>query len=159
MIFTKKRTYKQHHNEKDSFYKFSAKKFPNQNKITESFSTDICIIGAGLTGISSALHLANNGLSITILEANKVGAGASGRNGGQLGIGMRKDQFFLEKKFGFERAKFFWNIGLEAVQTVTNLIDKFEINCALTKGIMHVGNTKRDYKYFIEEMNHMEKKI
>jgi gamma-glutamylputrescine oxidase len=157
MIFTKKRTYKQHHNEKDSFYKFSAKKFPNQNKITESFSTDICIIGAGLTGISSALHLANNGLSITILEANKVGAGASGRNGGQLGIGMRKDQFFLEKKFGFERAKFFWNIGLEAVQTVTNLIDKFEINCALTQGIMHVGNNKRDYKYFIEEMNHMEK--
>ena len=113
MIFTKKRTYKQHDNEKDSFYKFSAKKLPDQSKITESFSTDICIIGAGLTGISSALHLSNNGLKITILEANKVGAGASGRNGGQLGIGMRKDQFFLEKKFGFERAKFFWNIGCE----------------------------------------------
>ena len=71
---------------------------------------------------------------------------------------MRKDQFFLEKKFGFERAKFFWNIGLEAVQTVTNLIKKHEIDCALTQGIMHVGNTKRDYKYFVEEMNHMEKK-
>ena len=96
MIFTKKRTYKQHDNEKDSFYKFSVKKLPNQNKITESFSSDICIIGAGLTGISSALHLANNGYTITVLEANKVGAGASGRNGGQLGIGMRKDQFFLE---------------------------------------------------------------
>ena len=71
---------------------------------------------------------------------------------------MRKDQFFLEKKFGFERAKFFWNIGLEAVQTVTNLIKKYEIDCALRQGIMHVGNTKRDYKYFVEEMNHMEKK-
>ena len=62
MIFTKKRTYKQHDNEKDSFYKFSAKKLPDQSKITESFSTDICIIGAGLTGISSALHLMNKGL-------------------------------------------------------------------------------------------------
>ena len=158
MIFTKKITYKQHHNEKDSFYEFSAKNLPKQNKVTESFSTDICIIGAGLTGISSALHLANNGLSITILEANSVGAGASGRNGGQLGIGMRKDQFFLEKKFGYEKANFFWNIGLEAVQTVKNLIEKYKIDCALKPGIIHVGNTKKDFKYFIEEMNHMEKK-
>ena len=158
MIFTKKRTYKQHHNEKDSFYKYSAKKFPVQDKITESFSTDICIIGAGLTGLSSAYHLSKNGLSITIIEANRVGAGASGRNGGQLGIGMRKDQFFLEKKFGFEKANFFWNIGLEAVQTVTNLITKHKIECALRQGIMHVGNTKRDYKYFIEEIDHMERK-
>ena len=158
MIFTKKRTYTQHDNEKESFYKFSAKKLLDQDKLTESFSTDICIIGAGLTGISSALHLANKGLKITILEANRVGAGASGRNGGQLGIGMRKDQFFLEKKFGFERAKFFWNIGLEAVQTVINLINTHGIDCALKRGIMHVGNTKRDYKYFIEEINHMAKK-
>ena len=129
--------------------------------LKEGFETDlnvdICIIGGGLTGISSALHLINKGYSIAILEANKIGSGASGRNGGQLGIGMRKDQFYLEKKFGLDIAKFFWKMGLESVKTVTDLISKYNIDCGLTNGIMHVGNTKKDYKYFLKEIDHMDK--
>ena len=158
MITTKKRTFNQHDNEKESFYKFSAPIFKDQPKVIENFSTDICIIGGGLTGLSSALNLSNKGLSITVLEANKVGSGASGRNGGQLGIGMRKDQFFLEKMFGDEKAKFFWNVGLEAVKNVINLIEKYKIDCAVKPGILHVGNTKKDFKYFQEEIKHMNKK-
>ena len=157
MFTTKKRTFNQHDNEKESFYKFSAPNFPNQIKLNENISTDVCIIGGGLTGISSALNLSNQGLSITILEANKVGSGASGRNGGQLGIGMRKDQFYLEKKFGIEKAKFFWKIGLDAVSNVVNLIEKYKIDCALRQGVLHVGNTKKDYKYFQDEIEHMQK--
>ena len=157
MFTTKKRTFNQHDNEKESFYKFSAPNFPNQIKLNENISTDVCIIGGGLTGISSALNLSNQGLSITILEANKVGSGASGRNGGQLGIGMRKDQFYLEKKFGIEKAKFFWKVGLDAVSNVVNLIEKYKIDCALRQGVLHVGNTKKDYKYFQDEIEHMQK--
>ncbi len=156
MITTKKRTFNQHDNEKESFYKYSAPFFPNQVKLNENITTDVCIIGGGLTGISSALNLSNQGLSITILEANKVGSGASGRNGGQLGIGMRKDQFYLEKKFGIEKAKFFWKIGLDAVSNVVNLIEKYKIDCALRQGVLHVGNTKKDYKYFQDEIEHMQ---
>ncbi len=158
MITTKKRTFKQHDNEKDSFYKFSAPIFRDQPKINDNFSTDICIIGGGLTGLSSALNLSKKGYSISILEANKIGSGASGRNGGQLGIGMRKDQFFLEKMFGYEKAKFFWNLGLEAVNDVKSLIDSYNIDCALKPGILHVGNTKKDFIYFLNEIEHMEKK-
>ena len=157
MFTTKKRTFNQHDNEKESFYKFSAPNFSNQSKLNENISTDVCIIGGGLTGISSALNLSNQGLSITILEANKVGSGASGRNGGQLGIGMRKDQFYLEKKFGIEKAKFFWKVGLDAVSNVVNLIKKYKIDCALRQGVLHVGNTKKDYKYFQDEIEHMQK--
>ena len=139
MFTTKKRTFNQHDNEKESFYKFSAPNFPNQIKLNENISTDVCIIGGGLTGISSALNLSSQGLSITILEANKVGSGASGRNGGQLGIGMRKDQFYLEKKFGIEKAKFFWKVGLDAVSNVVNLIEKYKIDCALSPGVLHLS--------------------
>ena len=62
MFTTKKRTFNQHDNEKESFYKFSAPLFPNQNKLNENISIDVCIIGGGLTGISSAyaqFHLEN----------------------------------------------------------------------------------------------------
>ena len=58
---------------------------------------DVCVVGAGYTGLSAALHLAQKGLSVVVLEAHRVGFGASGRNGGQLGSGQRQDQITLEK--------------------------------------------------------------
>ena len=79
------------------------------------------------------------GYSVALCEARILGWGASGRNGGQLGIGMRKDQFFIEKKLGFEHAKELWNIGLEAVSETTKLISKYNIQCALQKGVIHAG--------------------
>ena len=157
MFFTKKSTYKQHHNENTTFYRHSAGFLNITENNIGNLDVDICIIGGGLTGISSALNLKDKGYSVIILEANYIGSGASGRNGGQLGIGMRRDQLFLEKKFGLEEAKNLWNLGLESVKNVTNLIKKYKIDCALTPGIIHVGNTKNDYKLFLEEINHMEK--
>ena len=157
MLSTKKNTYKQHHNENISFYRHSAGFLDLEEKLQPNLNVDICIIGGGLTGVSTALNLVDKGYSIAILEANKIGSGASGRNGGQLGIGMRKDQFFLEKKFGFSEAKDLWNLGLESVKYVKDLIIKYKIECALTSGIMHVGNTSKDYKYFLEEIEHMDK--
>ena len=58
---------------------------------------DVCVIGAGYTGLSAALHLAEAGRRVILLEAQRVGFGASGRNGGQLGSGQRVDQEGLEK--------------------------------------------------------------
>ena len=59
---------------------------------TESRRADVCIVGGGYTGLSSALHLAERGYDVVLLEARKPGWGASGRNGGQLCSGQRKDQ-------------------------------------------------------------------
>ena len=92
MIFNKKSTYEQHDNEIGSFYKDSTKAFNSDVVLENNIEVDICIIGGGLTGISSALHLAKKGFSVVVCEARLIGWGASGRNGGQLGNGMRKDQ-------------------------------------------------------------------
>ncbi|MFZ8941715.1 MAG: NAD(P)/FAD-dependent oxidoreductase, partial [Gemmobacter sp.] len=61
---------------------------------------DVCVIGAGYTGLSAALHLAERGLDVVVLEAQRVGFGASGRNGGQVGSGQRLDQEELEARLG-----------------------------------------------------------
>tara|TARA_Y100000590_G_scaffold424257_1_gene530921 strand:- start:8284 stop:9606 length:1323 start_codon:yes stop_codon:yes gene_type:complete len=157
VFITKKRTYEQHHNENPSFYQYSAPINKHHKQIKENINTDICVVGGGLTGLSAALNLSNSGYTVTIIEANQIGSGASGRNGGQLGIGMRKDQFYLEKKFGNEKAKMFWFIGLEAVQEVIDIINNYKIDCAIKPGVLHVGNTKNDYKYFLKEIDHMQK--
>ena len=95
MNLIKKNTYEQHDNEQGSFYKSSVKPFKNSEILENNLNEEICIIGGGLTGISSALHLAKKGYSVSLFEARKIGWGASGRNGGHFGIGMRKDQKFL----------------------------------------------------------------
>ena len=111
MIINKKNTYEQHDNEKDSFYKSSVKPLNFNDKLNENINIDVCVIGGGLTGISTSYNLAKKGYSVALCEARNIGSGASGRNGGQLGIGMRKDQFFLEKKTWKNPCKRFMGYG------------------------------------------------
>ncbi|MGR3502932.1 NAD(P)/FAD-dependent oxidoreductase [Pseudaestuariivita sp.] len=75
---------------------------------------DVCVVGGGYTGLSAALHLAQAGLSVVLLDAQRVGFGASGRNGGQLGTGWRKDQQWIEARLGLETAKELWTMAEEA---------------------------------------------
>ena len=157
MIFNKKNTFEQHDNEIGSVYKDSVKAFNSDDILEDNTDIDICVIGGGLTGVSSALHLAQKGFSVILCEARLIGWGASGRNGGQLGNGMRKEQFVIEKKLGFDHAKELWNLGLESVQTSLDLINKFEIDCNLHRGVMSAGCFKEDIKDFEFEINHLEK--
>ena len=96
--------------------------------------------------MSSALNLAKKGFSVALCEARTIGWGASGRNGGQLGIGMRKEQSLIEKKLGFEYAKELWLLGLEAVSETTKLISDYNIQCALQKGIIYAGFSNKNSK-------------
>ena len=83
-----------------------------------SLRADVCIVGGGYTGLSALLHLAERGYDAVLLEAARVGAGASGRNGGQLASGQRIGQAALEAKFGRERARLLWQLAEEAKATV-----------------------------------------
>ena len=157
MIFNKKNTYEQHDNEIGSFYKSSIKPLNSNDKLNEDLNIDICIIGGGLTGVTSALNLSNKGYSVALCEARKIGSGASGRNGGQLGIGMRKDQIYLEKKLGKIHAKDLWDLGLEAVEECLSLIKKNNIDCSLVNGVLSAGCFNNDFKEFDIELNYLLK--
>ena len=93
-------------------------------------------------GISTALHLAELGYSVTILEAQRIGFGASGRNGGQLGMGQRMDQDDLIDLLGDDAARVLWNMALDAQALVKSLINKFDIDCDLTPGVANLGHTR-----------------
>ena len=157
MTHIKKKTYEQHDNEIGSFYKNSIKPFANSEILENNIDVDICIIGGGLTGISSALFLAREGYSVALFEARKLGWGASGRNGGQLGIGMRKDQREIEKKLGFNHARELWKIGLDAVNESKKLISKYNISCNIKKGVVSAGFYKKNKDEFLFDIDHMKK--
>jgi gamma-glutamylputrescine oxidase len=105
---------------------------------------DVCVIGAGLTGISTALNLAERGYSVAILEASKVGWAASGRNGGQLIGGFACDMDTFAKHMPAEDVKRMWDMGLETLDIVKERVAKHQIDCNLRFGYLHAANKPRD---------------
>ncbi len=92
-------------------------------------SADACVVGGGYTGLSAALHLAERGYAVALLEADRVGAGASGRNGGQVGSGQRVGVQTLERRFGRERARLLWDMAQEAKALLAERIARHAIDC------------------------------
>lgn len=105
---------------------------------------DVCVIGAGFTGLSAALHLARRGHDVVLLEAHRVCFGASGRNGGQLGSGQRIEQTAVEKLVGRDDAARLWALAEDAKALVKDLIARHGIECDLRPGVAHLGFTRRE---------------
>ncbi|WP_439106216.1 NAD(P)/FAD-dependent oxidoreductase [Congregibacter sp.] len=117
---------------------------------------DVCIVGGGYTGLSAAIHLRKRGYSVTVLEANHLGWGASGRNGGHVGTGQRADQDALERLVGKRHARALWDLGLEGVATVCELIKEFDIHCELKEGNLHTACTKKAAQELQSEVDHLQ---
>jgi len=97
-----------------SWYEASCGDRPRYPSLTENMTCDVVVIGGGFCGLSAALHLASNGTSVILLEQFRIGDGASGRNGGQIGHGQRADVLELERDLGFERSKALWDLAIAA---------------------------------------------
>ncbi|HAZ80943.1 MAG TPA: FAD-dependent oxidoreductase [Porticoccaceae bacterium] len=140
----------------DSYYASTANVRPSGSMLQSKEVADICIIGAGYTGLSSALHLALKGYSVIVLEAETIAFGASGRNGGHVGIGQRADQEYLEHTFGHDTATLLWEMGLEAVATVKSLIEDHNIACDLKTGSVHLAHKPNLCEELHGEMNFLQ---
>ncbi|WP_299581052.1 FAD-binding oxidoreductase [uncultured Microbulbifer sp.] len=135
----------------NSYYSASANLQSLYPQLEGDKEADVCVIGAGYTGLSTALHLAERGYKVAVLEAERAAWGASGRNGGHVGVGQRRCQSELEEMFGLDIAKRLWQFSLEAVQLVEQLIGKYQINCDLKRGIMHLAAKPSHDNYLREE--------
>ena len=116
---------------------------------------DVCVVGGGYAGLSCALHLAKSGKSVAVLEAERVGWGASGRNGGHVGTGQRADQHSLEKWYGKGAAKELWRLGLEAVDLVSDLVKENGIDCELGKANIYFAAKKSHVNELRDEVHHL----
>lgn len=114
---------------------------------------DVCVVGGGYAGLATALHLARRGVSVTLLEQSRLGWGASGRNGGQAHVGMRRDQQWLEARMGQHDAKRLWQFSLDARAHLDWLIQTYGIDCDLRLGYLHADHRER---YCADTRSHVE---
>ncbi|HEX6141541.1 MAG TPA: FAD-binding oxidoreductase [Geminicoccaceae bacterium] len=141
----------------DSYYVASAQPFERQPRLEGRIDADVCVIGGGFTGLSAALHLAERGYDVVLLEAARVGAGASGRNGGQVGTGQRLPQRTLERLVGTAPARVLFELAEEAKATVRERIARHAIACDLKQGILMAAWKPRDAQHLRANTEHLNR--
>ncbi|BDX17913.1 MULTISPECIES: NAD(P)/FAD-dependent oxidoreductase [Halopseudomonas] len=127
----------------DSWYRASVPAVPPRAQLQGVLDADVCIVGAGFTGLSAALELAEAGRSVIVLEAEDVGWGCSGRNGGQINPGVACDHARVVSELGEQDARRVWQLGLDGVDLLRDRVERYGIDCDLKWGILLVANKAR----------------
>lgn len=126
-----------------SWYAATAVGAPDLPVLERDAACDVAIVGGGYSGLSCALHLAERGYRVVLLEAHRVGWGASGRNGGQVGTGQRLEQDALERLVGESLARQAFDIAEQAKALVRSLVERHRIPCDYKPGCLHANHRRR----------------
>ncbi|MGH8238221.1 MAG: NAD(P)/FAD-dependent oxidoreductase [Steroidobacteraceae bacterium] len=126
-----------------SYYSHSAVPAPDRQALAGQVEADVCVVGAGIAGCSTALHLAERGYRVALLESHRIGYGASGRSGGQAIAGYACGQGKLERQVGFDHARRMWDIAVEGLRLIRDRVDRHAIDCDLHWGQLHVAIKER----------------
>ena len=131
-----------------SWYAASANDRHVRLPLREALTADVCIIGAGFTGISAALELSERGYGVVVLEAERIGFGASGRNGGQIVNGYSRDFETIERRYGREKADRLARMSREGGDIIRDRVAKYDIRCDLRQGGFFAAFTAKQMREF-----------
>lgn len=140
-----------------SYYAVSANKHDPFPTLSESLTCDVCIVGGGYTGLSSALHLAEQGYDVVVLEAARIGFGASGRNGGQLVNSYSRDIDVIERTYGADAAKMLGSMMFEGAEIIRERIRRYQIACDYRPGGLFVAMNHRQLETLEEQKANWER--
>jgi len=142
-----------------SYYAASANAAVARPSLEGMVDCDVCVVGAGIAGCSSALHLAQAGLSVVQLEQHRVSWGASGRSGGQALFGIAASQAKLERLVGAADARVIWEVSVEALVLMRELIRRYSIECDWTEGYLYAAVKERHTRELQTELTELRTRL
>jgi glycine/D-amino acid oxidase-like deaminating enzyme len=134
-----------------SYYVATANRHTDYPRLSGEHHCDVAVVGAGYTGLSAALFLAERGYAVSVVEARRTGWGASGRNGGQLIDGFVETDK-IEKRLGARAAEIAWQMGLECRDIVIQRIEQYSIDCDLKLGYLDLAEKRSEMQRFRSEI-------
>jgi gamma-glutamylputrescine oxidase len=137
----------------NSYYEASVQRPPVLPPLQGVLHADVVVVGAGYAGLSAAIELAQQGRKVVVLEADRICAGASGRNGGQAIVGIASGQGVPEAQLGRQDARRLWDMSLEAIGLIDARIAQFGIDCDRVRGYLYVADVRRKARHLQQEMD------
>ncbi len=125
-----------------SYYRASSHDWTPHPPLAGEETADVAILGGGYTGLSAALELADAGYDVALVEAETVGFGASGRNGGQVCSGPNQSLETLRQRVGSDAAQTIWDLSMAAPKLIGERVAKYRIDCDLKWGYLHAAERK-----------------
>ena len=150
----RKHDQKQEHT--DSYYAATANEVTDCPELEGGVSADVCVVGAGFTGVSTALTLAGRGYAVVLVDANRIGWGASGRNGGQVIHGISGLER-IRKRHGERVADLLWDIKWRGNDLIRERVAKYDIQCDLKDGYAEVATRPSQTEWFAEYVEERER--
>ena len=141
---------------RQSYYEASVQRGPARPGLQGERVVDALVVGGGFAGLSAALEMAQRGLSVALLEADRVGSGASGRNGGQAIVGFASGQEPFESQLGQADAQRAWDMSLEAIDLLDARIQRHGIDCDRRLGYVYVADSARKARALREEADGLQ---
>ena len=141
-----------------SYYAHSAVPAPDRPALAGRVEADVCVIGGGIAGCSTALHLAERGYRVALLESRRIGYGASGRSGGQAIAGYACGQHKLEQQVGLDDARRMWDVSLEGLRLIRDRVARHAIDCDLHWGQLHVAIKDRQRTDLLAERQDLDER-
>lgn len=140
-----------------SFYENSVRRGDVLAPLQGQIETDVVVIGAGFSGLTTALELAHKGYRVVVLEADRICSGASGRNGGQAIVGYASGQRPFEKQLGLDAAKKAWAMSIEAIDLLDRRIEAHGIECDRVHGYLTVADSAHKARELALEVDALQR--
>jgi gamma-glutamylputrescine oxidase len=141
----------------DSYYEASVRRPPAHAPLAQRVKADVCVVGGGYAGVSAALELAGRGYSTVLLEAQRIGWGASGRNGGQVIVGFGSDgEAAIERQFGRSDARRAWDVSVDALRLLHQRRARHDIECEWQPGFLSLATKPRKSEVLHRWMEHVQ---
>ncbi len=141
-----------------SYYEASVSREALLPPLMGTQTADVVVIGAGFAGLSSAIELAQRGYKVIVLEASRVCASASGRNGGQAIVGFASGQEPFEQQLGPALARQAWDLSLEAIDLLDRRIAEHQIACDRVHGYLYVADSPRKARALVADMDDLQQR-
>ena len=139
-----------------SYYEASVQRDACLPPLDSDVRADVVVVGAGFSGLSAAIECAKRGLSVIVLEADRICSGASGRNGGQAIVGYASGQGPFEDQLTSAQSRMAWEMSLESVDLIDERIAEFGIACDREFGYLYVAESARKARALEADMREME---
>lgn len=141
----------------NSYYEASVTRPAPQPPLAARVRADVCVVGGGYAGVSAALELAGRGFDVVLLEAQRIGWGASGRNGGQVIVGFGSDgEEAIERQFSREDARRAWDVTVDGIRLLQRRVARHGIACEWQPGYLSLATKPRKSRELRRRMEHVQ---